>query len=376
MDNQRILQDFLDLVKIDAASRNERAVADTVKAKMAEIGVQLEEDNAGEKIGGNTGNLFGVLDGGLPGSVLLNAHMDRVANGLGIKPGIGDDGIIRSDGTPILAADDLSGVVALIDCARRLKASGKKFPRVEFLFTIAEEAGLYGSKYFDVSKLKSKVGYAFDSPGRMGRVVCTAPGQVHLFIEVEGRAAHAGNCPEEGVNATVVLAKILANIRDGRLDPISTSNFAVLDCKNKVTNIVQPYASCHGEMRSRDAKKIDEYVAYFEKYCQEAAAGTGAVVKTTVTPMYKTFSFDESAPVVQAAVKALSGMGFETVVNGGGGGMDANNWNAAGIATVGVATGYSANHGVSEQIYLDDLLKAGELAENIVMTWAEMGLPE
>ena len=66
----------------------------------------------------------------------------------------------------------------------------------------------------------------------------------------------------------------------------------------------------------------------------------------------------------------------DTQVNGGGGGMDANNWNAAGIATVGVATGYSGNHGVSEQIYLDDLLKAGELAENIVMTWAEMGLPE
>ena len=77
-----------------------------------------------------------------------------------------------------------------------------------------------------------------------------------------------------------------------------------------------------------------------------------------------------------AALKALRGMGLETVVNGGGGGMDANNWNAAGIATVGVATGYSSNHCVSEQIYLDDLLRAGELAENIVMTWAEMGLPE
>ncbi|MBR1896859.1 MAG: M28 family peptidase, partial [Pyramidobacter sp.] len=218
MDNQRILQDFLDLVKIDAASGNERGVADAVKAKMAEIGVSLEEDHSGEKIDGNTGNLFGVLDGGLPGSVLLNAHMDRVANGFGIKPVIGDDRIIRSDGTTILAADDLSGVVALIDCARRLKGSGKKFPRVEFLFTIGEETGLFGSKYFDVSKLRSKVGYAFDSPGRMGRVVCAAPGHIKLLIEVEGRAAHAGNCPEDGINATVVLAKILANIRDGRLD--------------------------------------------------------------------------------------------------------------------------------------------------------------
>lgn len=376
MDNQRILQDFLDLVKIDAASGNERGVADAVKAKMAEIGVSLEEDHSGEKIDGNTGNLFGVFDGGLPGSVLLNAHMDRVANGFGIKPVIGDDRIIRSDGTTILAADDLSGVMALIDCARRLKAGGKKFPRVEFLFTIGEETGLFGSKYFDVSKLRSKVGYAFDSPGRMGRVVCAAPGQIKLLIEVEGRAAHAGNCPEDGINATVVLAKILANIRDGRLDPISTSNFAVVETRNKVTNIVQPYACCKGEMRSRDAKKIDEYAAYFEKYCQEAAAGTGAKVTTTVEPMYQTFAFEESAPVVQAAVKALRGMGIETQVNGGGGGMDANNWNAAGIATVGVATGYSGNHGVSEQIYLDDLLKAGELAENIVMTWAEMGLPE
>ncbi len=376
MDNKQILQDFLDLVKIDASSGNERGVADAVKLKMAEIGVDLKEDDSGKKIGGNTGNLFGVLDGGLPGSVLLNAHMDRVANGFGIKPVIGDDRVIRSDGTTILAADDLSGVVALIDGARRLKNSGRKFPRVEFLFTIGEESGLHGSKLFDAGKLKSKVGYAFDSPGRMGRVVCAAPGQVDLLIEVEGRAAHAGNCPEEGVNATVVLAKILAGIRDGRLDPISTSNFAVLETRNTVTNIVQPYARCHGEMRSRDENRIAEYVEYFKKHCDEAAVGTGAKVTTTAKRMYRSFSFDESAPVVRAAVETLKGMGFETTVNGGGGGMDANNWNAAGIAAVGVATGYSGNHGVSEQIYLDDLLRAGELAEGIVMTWAGMGLPE
>lgn len=375
MDNTRILRDFLDLARIDAASGNERAVADAVKAMMAEIGVELEEDDCPAKAGGNCGNLFGVLDGGLPGSVLLNAHMDRVANGLGIKPIVGEDGVIRSDGTTILAADDLSGVVALIDSARRLKAGGKPFPRVEYLFTVQEEAGLYGSLYFDVSRLKSKVGYAFDSPGRMGRVVCAAPGQVKLTIEVEGRAAHAGNCPEEGVNAAVALAKILANIRDGRLDPQSTANFAILETKSPATNIVQPFARCRGEMRSRDPKKIDEYVAYFEKHCQEAAAGTGAKVTTKVETLYRSFTFDESAPVVQAAVKTLRGMGIPTLVNGGGGGMDANNWNAAGIAVVGVATGYSGNHGVSEQICLDDLLRAGELAAGIVTTWGEMGLP-
>lgn len=370
MEDQTILRDFLDLVGQDAASRNERAVADMVKKKMAALGVDLEEDDAGNKIGGNTGNLFGVLDGGLPGSVLLNAHLDRVTNGLGIKPVI-KDGIISSDGTTILAADDLSGVAALIDSVRRLKASGRKFPRVEYLFTVGEEAGLLGSKAFEVSKLRSKVGYAFDSPGRLGRVVNAAPGQVSLCVEVEGLAAHAGNCPEKGVNAVIALANILSTIREGRLDPESTANFAVLDCGTKVTNIVQAYAKCRGEMRSRNPKAMDDYVKYFEKHCQESVGLAGAKVTTTVTPAYKTFAIDESSPVVQAALAALRRMGAETQVNGGGGGMDANIWNAEGIAVAGVATGYSGNHGTGEQLVLDDLLRAGELAAEIVMSWAE-----
>lgn len=371
-----IVEDFLELVQIDAASGNERGVADAVKGKLGALGLAVEEDDAGAGFGGNAGNVLAVLDGGLPGSILLNAHMDRVANGQGIKPQI-KDGLIVSDGTTILAADDLSGVAALIDSVRRLQACGRKFPRVEYLFTVGEEAGLLGSKAFDTRWLRAKVGYAFDSPGRLGRVVCAAPGQVSLTVEVAGKAAHAGNCPEEGVNAVTALAKILATIRDDRLDPESTANFAVLDCGTKVTNIVQSYAVCRGEMRSRNDAALSAYVEYFEKHCREAAAGTGAAVTTTVTPQYESFSFDEDAPVIQAALAALRGMGAEAQVNGGGGGMDANVFNAAGIGVVGVATGYSGNHGVSERIVLDDLRRAGELAERIVLAWGDRGgLPE
>lgn len=370
MERQVILEDFIELVKIDAASYRERGVAQAVKTKMAELGVELVEDDAAGRIGGDCGNLLGVMDGGLPGSILFNAHLDRVANGMGIHPVV-EDGLVRSDGTTILAADDLSGVVALIDCARRLRTCAKPFPRVEFLFTVAEEAGLFGSKTFDTSRLRSKVGYAFDSPGRLGRIVNAAPGQVNLLVDVRGVAAHAGNCPEKGVNAVTALAKILATVRDGRLDPVSTANFAVLDCGTKVTNIVQSRATCRGEMRSRNSQAITDYVEYFEKHCREAIAGTGADVETSVTPLYRSFCIDPTAPVVQAATDALRRMGIEPTVNGGGGGMDANNWNAAGIAVVGVATGYSGNHGVSEQIVLEDLLRAGELAEEIVNSWAD-----
>lgn len=373
MENPKILDDFLDLVKIDASSRNERAVADAVKRKMAEAGVELTEDGAAEKIGGTAGNLYGVLDGGLPGAVLLNAHLDRVAGGIGIKPVI-ENGVIRSDGRTILAADDLSGVAALIDSVRLLKSCGKKFPRVEYVFTVAEEAGLWGSKNFDTALLTAKAGYAFDSPGRLGRIINAAPGQVWLTVKVHGRAAHAGNCPEKGISAVKVLAKILAGIREGRLDAESTANFAVLDCGTKVTNIVQAYAECRGEMRSRSLEKLNSYVEYFRDWCREASAGTGAVVETEAVPCYSAFALDESSPVIQAARQALAAVGADPVVSAGGGGMDANIWNAAGIAVAGIATGYSGNHGTSEQIVLEDLLRSGRMAAQLVLAWAGRGM--
>lgn len=371
--NEVILNDFIELVKIDALSRNERNVADAVKSKMATFGITLNEDDAGKKIGGNTGNLFGVLDGGLPSSILLNAHLDRVANGIGIQPII-KDGVIRSDGTTILAADDLSGVAALIDSARRLASCKEKFPRVEYLFTVGEEAGLLGASVFDTSRLKSRLGYAFDSPGRLGRIVSAAPGEINITLETLGKAAHAGNCPEKGVNAVIALAKLLSGIRDGRLDFESTANYAVLDCGTKMTNIVQAYASCKGEMRSRNAAKITAYAEYLKNYVAEAAKSSPAEIKLDIKEAFKSFSFDASSQVVNIALTVLKEMGVNAFADGGGGGMDANILNGKGINVVGIATGYKGNHGVSEQIYVDDLLRSGELAARLVLQYGKSNL--
>ena len=52
-------------------------------------------------------------------------------------------------------------------------------------------------------------------------------------------------------------------------------------------------------------------------------------------------------------------------------GMDANNFNYIGIATIGVACGYSKNHTLQEQMVLEDFFKAGDLAEQLILTWAE-----
>ena len=65
-----------------------------VTAKLEEIGCSVWEDSESAKVlGGNAGNLYAVPGGGLEGSILFSAHLDRVANGIGIKP-------VFSDGRP------------------------------------------------------------------------------------------------------------------------------------------------------------------------------------------------------------------------------------------------------------------------------------
>lgn len=69
----RIRAEFDELARIDSESFGEREMADRLKEKLAELGIQAKEDDTAEKIGGNAGNLFGTLKGGLSGTPILQA---------------------------------------------------------------------------------------------------------------------------------------------------------------------------------------------------------------------------------------------------------------------------------------------------------------
>lgn len=102
-------------------------MVDALKGKLEALGCTVREDDTASKVDGTAGNLIAVLEGQTEGSVLLAAHVDRVQNGFGIKPQV-RDGKIVSDGTTVLAADDLSGVAAILDGLRRVQASGARAP--------------------------------------------------------------------------------------------------------------------------------------------------------------------------------------------------------------------------------------------------------
>ena len=230
MSEASMLKEFLELVQIPVQSRDERKIADVVKQKLIDLGLTVEEDNAGEKLGGNTGNLIGRLAGAsdVP-SILLSAHLDRVRNSGAIHPVVNEaEDLIKSDGTSILAADDVSGLCAVLDGLRRVKESGKPHGPVEVVFSVCEEIGVQGSGQLDFSKLKSKQAFVFDAPGRIGRIINQAPTKCKIEIKVHGIKAHAGNEPEKGLSAIRVAADAIMHLQEGRITPTVVSYIGVI----------------------------------------------------------------------------------------------------------------------------------------------------
>ena len=190
---QNIIEDFKQLVSFDSISFHERKTADWLLARLKSMGFSVEEDQAGSHYGGDTGNIFAVLDGELDGDpVIFCAHMDVVEPGSGKKSVLEKDGTIHSAGDTVLGADDISGILEILYGVQLVLDSGKPHKKIEILFTIGEELYVKGSDVFDYSKVTAKQAYVLDMSGAVGTAARRAPSIISVRAEIKGKAAHAG----------------------------------------------------------------------------------------------------------------------------------------------------------------------------------------
>ena len=95
--------------------------------------------------------------------------------------------------------------------------------------------------------------------------------------------------------------------------------------------------------------------------CLRAGAEqAGATVEIKVERLYETFRVDAADPMVRWAEEATRSCGLEPVIKDGGGGSDANVFNAHGLKAVVLGVGYQEIHSHSEWIAVADLAKAAE----------------
>jgi len=364
INKERLLNTFMDYVRIDSESRNEAVMAERVMKDLRELGCAVCTDDTMDKTGSNVGNVFATLPGNAPGEpIMLCAHLDTVVPGVGVEPVV-EDGIVRSKGNTVLGADDKSGVAAIMEGLRALVEQNLPHPTVEVVFTVCEEIGLYGSKYMDYSRLTAKKAAVLDA-GDPGSIVTSGPGQYKLEAAVVGRKAHAGVAPELGVSAIQVLAEAIANMKQLRIDEETTANIGSFHAEYP-TNIVAERAVMTAECRSRNAAKLEAQAEHMEACLRAACDKYGATLELERTKAYDSYCHDESDPFVQEMAEAMRRAGVNPLLRPGGGGSDVNNMCQHGIVALMVGTGMDKVHTTDEQIAVADLVNTANMVLELI----------
>lgn len=365
INRQRMVEEFLELVKIDSLTFKEKEMAECLKTKLNNMGFDVEEDDTGIKIGGNSGNLICKIEGDkkVP-SVLLMAHMDTVSPGIGKKP-IVDGNYIRTDGNTILGGDDVAGIECILEAVRVLKENNLPHGDIFIVFTVAEEGGLWGVKNLDIRKIDAKYAFVMDNGGSIGHVAVNAPAQNKIDIIITGKAAHAGMEPEKGISAIQIAAAAISNMKLGRIDDETTANIGIIS-GGQATNIICDKIEIKAEARSRDMKKLEMQTEHMKGCFFDAAQKFGGKVEYKSELLYPSFSISEQDDIIKILRKASKKAEVELVLEATGGGSDTNIINSRGIKAVDISVGMDKVHTVEEQICIDDLVKAAEFLVSII----------
>jgi tripeptide aminopeptidase len=355
-ERERLVADFIRLCEIESPSGRERAMADAVRADLERLGLEVEEDGTAPDTGSDAGNLLARIPGREPDAsgILLCAHLDTVPLDAPVDVAR-EDGVLRNRNAAILGADNKAAVATVLAAARRLVADGSPV-EVELLFTTSEELALRGAKAFDVTRLRSELGYVFDHASPIGEIVVASPTYYRLEATFRGRAAHAGIRPEAGANAIAAAARAVAAMRIGRLDDETTANVGRID-GGTAANVVADRCTVELEARSIDDAKAGEVISEMVDACAEAASDGGCDVDTSVERLFRGFRLTRTSEAVELAAAALGACGVEPEYIATGGGSDANAFIAAGLPVVNLANGTDRNHQPDESVTEDALEK-------------------
>jgi len=346
IDEKRLLDTFLSLVRIESPSGEEDRIAKDLMSRLSALGLEARRDK--------TGNVIGRWPGEGTGVALL-AHMDTVRPAEGISPVV-EDGVVRSDGATILGADDKSGIAEVLEMIAAVLEDGRAHVPVEVVFTVGEEVGLKGANGLETGELRAEWGVVLDDE-LQNEIITSAPYHIIAHARIHGKPAHAGLAPEKGISAIQVAAEGITAMRLGRIDPETTANIGVIH-GGEATNIVTPLVELKWEARSRDRDKLAAQHDRMAKALQNAVERRGARLELEVAYKHEGYQWSPDDPPVQRLAEAMRSAGLEPKLAGSMGGTDANVLNAGGIPTVVMGTGMRRPHALDEHIAVRDMVEA------------------
>lgn len=345
-DDDRTLQETLEMCQIPAPSYQEEKKAEYVRKKMLEAG--LEEVYIDE-----VGNVLGTRKGTSDGPrIVLTGHTDTVFpmdTDLTLKqeknryscPGIGDD---------------TRAVAELLSIARAMNAAGIRGEGdIVFCANVCEEGlgDLRGSKYLffrENSQAKSYDGFVSIDDKHTAGIIYQAVGSERYQVNFHGTGGHSYT--GFGIpNPIHAMGRAIAKISDFQVpsDPKTTFSVGVVNGGTSV-NVISAEASMLVDMRSVDPEALEAFSRKFHQAVKEAVEEENArwtVKKSVDDSITMTMEQKGKRPagtqaqdcqIVQAAHAANQALGMETFYIGAAS-TDANIPISLGIPAITVGWG-------------------------------------
>ncbi len=209
--------------------------------------------------------------------LLLLGHLDTVFPAHSFEKFSEDEAWIYGPGV----CDMKGGNFVALEALRNVKADYHDIHNIDFLLVSDEETGSDDSKALTKELAK---GYdyclVFEAAGKEGEVVIGRKGVGTFFLDIKGKAAHAGNKYIHGINANLEAAhKLIALTELTNLEAGTTVNVGKME-GGIGANTISPHASLTVELRYTNTDERDRVLEAFDKIVENAfIKGTSCVLR-------------------------------------------------------------------------------------------------
>ncbi|ADN09798.1 M20 family metallopeptidase [Sulfurimonas autotrophica] len=167
--------------------------------------------------------------------------------------------------------DMKGGNIVLLEALRQLTCKGLKIQNIDILFVSDEETGSDDSKYL-TAELAREYDYCFvyEAAGKNLELVTGRKGVGTFFIDIEGKAAHAGNHYSDGHDANLELSyKLQSLVALTDLEKGTTVNVGKIE-GGIGANTISPHAKMIFELRYKISKERDRVLKEIEQIVQKS----------------------------------------------------------------------------------------------------------
>jgi glutamate carboxypeptidase len=368
IDYIRLLQE---VVAIDSGTHNKAgvdAVGEFYAELLQDVGCQVKRHPLEEY-----GDCFeATLQGAGVGHILLLGHSDTVyPDGTAAQcPLVIQEDRILGPGTADMKGGLLLGVCAL----RTLRqANFLHFDRLSFFINSEEEIGSPMSRqlYLNIAK-QADICLVLEAANPTGEIVSARKGTGTVQFFVNGKAAHAGINPEEGVSAIEALVRILGLLYlKGK--HIENAAFSVGVIEGGIRgNVVADCARAIIDIRVENQEAWQQADALLNEVINSSQM-EGIKVQRKGGVIYPPMPYTAVSELLVVLAQEQAGeLGFQLPHAKSGGGSDANLIVASGTPTLdGLGPQGGLHHSPGEYILLDSVVSRTALLASLIPSLLE-----